>query len=256
MPEVGLLNPVLLHLVEKRAVADVEQLRRPRAIRLRELERAADQVLLEVAHALLQRKWNLPLFRLLDADRGSGREQVGRKVVRGDRLAGEDHGWLDGMLELAHVARPAVVEQHAEGRLGNFRLGDAVLTGVLLEEVVNEKRDVLGAIAKRGQLDREDVQPVEKIVAKSSLAHFARQVLYRRRDDSHVDPGWHTAADLADFLFLKRPQELHLQRERQLTDLVEKERAGVRHLEEPLLVANRVRERSFDVAEELALEEF
>ncbi len=139
MPEVGLLNPVLLHLVEKRAVADVEQLRCPRAIRLRELERSPDQVLFEITHALLQRKGNVPFFRLLDADRCSGPEQVGRKVVGSDRLAGENHRSLDGILELAHIARPAVVEQHAEGRLGNFRLGDAVLTGVLLEEVVNQE---------------------------------------------------------------------------------------------------------------------
>ena len=51
------------------------------------------------------------------------------------------------------------------------------------------------------------------------------------------------------------PQQLALELERYFADLIEKERSVIGQLEAPDTVSQRTCERSFDVAEELALEE-
>src|SRR5690606_14608997 len=62
-------------------------------------------------------------------------------------------------------------------------------------------------------------------------------------------------AEPPDALLLQDAEQLHLQRQRQLADLVEEERAAVRLLEQARLVARRVGERAAPVPEELALEQ-
>src|SRR5213078_2546122 len=55
--------------------------------------------------------------------------------------------------------------------------------------------------------------------------------------------------------FLQRAEDLRLQRERQVANLVEKQRAAMRHLELARLAGNRARERALLMTEELRLEE-
>ena len=62
-------------------------------------------------------------------------------------------------------------------------------------------------------------------------------------------------ADAADLALLQHAQQLRLQRERQLADLVEKQRAAVGFLEQPGLVAHRIGERAAHVTEQLGLEQ-
>ena len=56
-------------------------------------------------------------------------------------------------------------------------------------------------------------------------------------------------------MLLEHAQQLHLQRQRQLADLVEEERAAVGRLEETRLVADGAGEGALHVAEELGLEQ-
>ena len=60
---------------------------------------------------------------------------------------------LDDVLELAHVARPVVVHQQIERFGRQLECGPRVLVAVLLEEVLDEQRDVVLALAQRRQLD-------------------------------------------------------------------------------------------------------
>src|SRR5262249_45369965 len=77
----------------------------------------------------------------------------------------EDRGALDHSGELAHVAGPRVVEQHAhvvrrwDERSAREALADA------RGEVGREQRDVALALAKRWQAQREDAQAVPEILA-------------------------------------------------------------------------------------------
>src|SRR5688572_18806702 len=75
----------------------------------------------------------------------------------------------------------------------------------------------------------------------------------RGADDAHIDRLFARVADLAHLLLLDRAQELHLHLQRQVGDLVEKERAAACCLEETGAIARRTRESAFAVAEELRL---
>ena len=85
----------------------------------------------------------------------------------------QHHRALDHVLELAHVARPVVVHQQVERFRRELEFGTRVLLAVLLEEVLHQQRDVVLALAQRRQLDRDDVQPVEQVLAEASVFHLA-----------------------------------------------------------------------------------
>ena len=75
------------------------------------------------------------------------------------------------------------------------------------------------------------------------------------RDDAHVDLDRPRASEPLELAGFQHAQQLRLQVQRQLADLVEKERRAVRDLESPDLPRQRPRERSLLPAEQLALDE-
>ena len=81
------------------------------------------------------------------------------------------------------------------------------------------------------------------------------QVAVGRGDDAHVDLQRRRAADALEALLLERAQDLGLQRQRQVADLVEEQRAAMRQLELARLARDRAGERALLVAEELGLEQ-
>ena len=86
--------------------------------------------------------------------------------------AGREHdAALDGVFQLAHVARPLVIDQGAEGVGGELARGQVVLSGVEVEEVVGEQGDVFAAGAQGGQVDGDDVEAVEEVFAEAAVAH-------------------------------------------------------------------------------------
>src|SRR5262245_10211361 len=121
--------------------------------------------------------------------------------------------------------------------------------------MVREKRDVAAAAAQRRHLDPDDVQPVIEVVAELALTAERQEVAIGRRHDAYVDVDGLVAADALEGVGLEEPQELHLGRRRDLTDLVEKKGAAVGLLEAALVSGHGAREGPAFVAEELALEQ-
>jgi hypothetical protein len=141
-------------------------------------------------------------------------------------------------------------------RLGGDALrADLVLAAEAREEVVDEERDVVQAVAQRRHLDVHDVQPVEEVVAEPAGTHLGGQVAVRRRDHADVDGDREARADRRHLALLDGAQELRLQRERYLGDLVEEERAALGGAEDPVVVAHGAREGTAPMAEELAVEQ-
>src|SRR6185437_13494750 len=81
------------------------------------------------------------------------------------------------------------------------------------------------------------------------------QVPVRRGNDTHVHLQRLRAADPLKSFFLERSQNLGLQRERQIADLVEKQRPAMRELELSGLSLGGARERALFVSEELRFEQ-
>ncbi len=135
---------------------------------------------------------------------------------------------LDHVAELAHVARPVVRHEGAHGLAGE-RLGALpVLRRERLQEVLDQERDVLSPAPERRHLHRDDVQPVEEVLAEAALGDQIGQRLVRGGDHPHVDPDRLVPADPLHRLLLQRPQHLGLGPERHVADLVEEERAARR----------------------------
>src|SRR5262249_661221 len=139
----------------------------------------------------------------------------------------EGVGSLEQVLQLAHVARE-VVRGQGGGRIG----GDAlhVAPESLVEppdEVRDQRRNVVLALAERRHHDAHYVEPVEEVLAEAAALYYGLEVLVGRGDHPDADGMGLGRADRPDFLLLQDAQELGLQRRRELGDLVEEEGAAV-----------------------------
>jgi hypothetical protein len=119
---------------------------------------------------------------------------------------------------------------------------------------VHERLDVLGALAQGGNPDGHDVQAVEEVLPEAPRLRLGREVAVRRRDEADVDV-LGPAADLLHVARLKRPEDLGLNREREVADLVDEQRPLVGLLEVALTRGLRAGEGALRVAEELGLRE-
>ena len=183
-------------------------------------------------------------------------DPLGQMLGR-DRLArvGERDGSLDLVLELADVAGKRVRAQ-ARHRLGRDRRHGAPRSHPIhAEEILGQRRDVPGALAERGQVDREDVKPIEEILPERAGRRLGLEVGVRRRDHAHVHAPRGRLADAPQLAFLDHAQQPELHRRRHLADLVQEDRAAVRLLEQPAAVRRRAGERAARVAEELGLQQ-
>ena len=193
----------------------------------------------------------------------AGRVRAGRGVEDGlgqvfgqDALGrAEDDGALDGVLQLADVARP-VVRDEARARLRREPRHAALeLRGVFRDEVAGEQRDVFAPLAQGGQLEGDDVEAVVQVLTKGPGLDGLLQVPVRRRDDAHVNADGARAADALELALLQDAQQLRLHGRRHLADLVEEERAAVGHFELALLLRERAGEGAALVAEQLRLQQ-
>ena len=76
-----------------------------------------------------------------------------------------------------------------------------------------------------------------------------------RRNDAHIDLVRRTGAQRANFAVLQHPQQLDLQRQRQVADFVEQQRAAVGDVKQPRMVAISPGERAFAIAEQFAFQQ-
>ena len=141
---------------------------------------------------------------------------------------------------------------HCGGQLGD---GYRPLLRETRQEVLHQKGQVLAPLSERRQRDREDVEPEVEILAEPACRDHLRHVMLRAGDDTHVDRNGPDAADPLHLTVLQRAQQLYLHRQRHVVDIVEEERAAVRHLEASRLVLHRSGERAALVPEQLGLDQ-
>ena len=115
--------------------------------------------------------------------------------------------------------------------------------------------DVLAAFAQRRELNREDAQAIEKVLAEPASVDLFLQVAIGRGNDADIDPAGARVADAFQFLLLQNAQQLCLHRERHFSDFIEKQRAAVGQFEAARLVLQRAGKRASHVTEEFALEQ-
>ena len=159
------------------------------------------------------------------------------------------------MGELAHVAPPGLREQ-AGLALRRYRQPlQPVPRGDLREQVAGERQDVGAAVAQRRKRDPQEVQAMEKVLAKHALPHEVIEGAVAGGDHSDIHRDLARAAEPADVALLDGGQDLGLRRQGQRAHLIEEQRAAVGGLKEADPGPLRVGERPALVPEELRLGE-
>ena len=165
----------------------------------------------------------------------------------------ENHGTLDEVFKLAHIAGPVIV-RHGSHRRGRDRLDPFVHAARICVHKVPHEENVFPPLAQRRDHDGEDVQPVMRSLRKcfsaTSCARSAFVAAIRRASVCTV-----RVLPSRSNTLLEDPQQLGLQIEGQITDFVEKHRPAVRQLEAADAWCNGAGERAFLVAEEFAFEQ-
>src|SRR5262245_411204 len=134
------------------------------------------------------------------------------------------------VLQLANVARPRVLPEELQDLRLQLHVA-LVLSVEDPEEQRGQRRDLLAALAERGHPDLHDVQPIVEILAKLAVLQGVLEVPVGGCHDPHIDVDELAAADPRKGQILKDVEQLRLQRQGELADLIEKDRAHVRELE-------------------------
>ena len=79
---------------------------------------------------------------------------------------------------------------------------------------------MVAAMAKRRDVERDDVEAIEEVCAKASRRDFVREVAVGCGDNAHVGVAVARCADAAEASLFEKLQELRLRLLRHLADLV------------------------------------
>src|SRR5262245_41550414 len=119
--------------------------------------------------------------------------------------------------------------------------------------MMHQGREVLRAVAKGRQADREHIQAVEQIAPELAVLDVCREIAVGGGDDANVHSRRAWAAKPIDAALLQNTQELRLQFKRQLADFIEKDRAALCNLESARLRVERPGKRPALASKQLAL---
>src|SRR5260370_10118586 len=171
------------------------------------------------------------------------------------RPLGQNPRSLDNVLQYANVTGPGV-RVHAVHAAGAKALdGFAEPAAKTVQEESDEETDVRHALTERRDLDGDDIETIQQIKSKSSVANRLIKISIRGGDHADADPDRSAAADWLELLLLEHAEQLYLGVERELANLVEKNRAAMGELEPADALLDRPSKRAFDVSEQLALDE-
>lgn len=98
----------------------------------------------------------------------------------------ENHGPLDYILQLADVARPIISFEQIQGTSADVTDSLARLVRVAVNQVLGQQRNIVGALSKRRQSNREYTQAIVQILTKAALRHGRAQVSICGRQHPHI----------------------------------------------------------------------
>ena len=153
-----------------------------------------------------------------------------RRETQGSPLRGDDRA-LDHVLELTHVSRPVVALQLVHDAGGNRLDRFALRLRVALDEGARQNRNIVPSLPEGGHGYGKDMEAEEQVFAKPTGFDLLLEVPVGGGEDPHVYLQRLITADALELALLENAKEFSLKLERQLADLVEKDRAAVGELE-------------------------
>ena len=158
-------------------------------------------------------------------------------------------------MEFANVSGPVVLLEEAEGIGVDAGGGNAVCLGVSPDEEVYEGGDIVAAFAECGEVDGDDIKPVEEVFAEAAGGDFVLEIDVGGGDDADIDANGAGIADAFEFVFLEDAEEFDLELVADAVDFVEEDGATVSGFEAAGAIFDGAGEGAFGVSEEFAFEE-
>ena len=121
--------------------------------------------------------------------------------------------------------------------------------------MLRQQQHVTRARSEIGHGDRKDRQPVVEVFAELPLGHHLLKVAACRRDEPHIRADLLVGANARKGPLLKKAQQLHLQRYREVADLVKEQRAAICGLGAADPAFAGVGERPLLMSEQLGLDQ-
>ena len=138
-----------------------------------------------------------------------------------DRRAGNH------IAQLAHVARPTVLQQRNLRALREPAKRFPISLAVLLQEVLYQQGDVLWTFCERGHPNLYAAEAKKEILSEAPRTYLGAKVAVGRGDQLHVHLLYFRGSDALDFAIVNRAKELSLQGKTDLSNLVQEYRAPI-----------------------------
>jgi hypothetical protein len=161
---------------------------------------------------------------------------------------------FDNIAELADVSGPVVLPQGIETPNGNGDVLVVLRTGSSTE-VLYERANISSSIAQWWHPNGNDIQSIEEVFAKPSVSNVLLDATVGRCHKTYIGSYRLRPAERFIFSLLKQPQQFQLDQRANVADFVQKERAAFGQCYSSRLSSRCTGERSFFVAEQLALKE-
>ncbi len=165
----------------------------------------------------------------------------------------EQRRLLDHILELAHIARPAVCHEHGTRRVVERHARHGIALGKIRGKLAGQQYDVSPPVAQRRHRDGHRRQTIIEVLPEPPLGHGLGHVDIGGSHDAHVRLLHGRRAHLDELASLEHAQQSGLSGQGQLGHLVEKDGAAVGLLEIALAGRDSAGEGPFLVAEQLGV---
>src|SRR5687767_6309673 len=119
-----------------------------------------------------------------------------------------------------------MIADRLHARIAQHSLAASHLFAKLRSEVSSEQYHIFSAFGEGWNLDRKNCEAEEEIPSKLSIFDSKSQVFICRRDDPYVNRNGSAPADSINDPFFDYAQKFTLNRNRHLSDLIQKDRAA------------------------------
>ena len=141
----------------------------------------------------------------------------------------------DNVSQFADVPWPVVIHEQLRSPVRKRARWFAVFLEELAQEKLDEQRDILFALAQRGQTQRDNVQPVKQVFAEAAFANEFHQIFVGCCENADVNLNRLGAAEPHKLALLNDAQEFHLCFRTNGRNFVEENRAPVGEFKQALL---------------------
>jgi hypothetical protein len=115
-----------------------------------------------------------------------------------------------------------MLQEHLFRLGGQGLLRQTELLAIFYDQVVGKKQDILFSFPQRRHFQRQNIQPVEKIIPEPAGFHLFFNLFICRGNNPYICRDGFRAADAYNLRLLEHPLQLYLKLQGKLADFIQK----------------------------------